>query len=83
MFTGTINGDNVLEVLVLKLSKDSTVSRLIKMVKDVETQKSPTQRLTKKFEKWYVPIVILVVFLLCFAYVFIDENFNDSLYIEQ
>ncbi len=80
VFTGTINGDNVLEVLVLKLSKDSTVSRLIKMVKDVETQKSPTQRLTKKFEKWYVPIVILVVFSLCFAYLFINESFNDSLY---
>ncbi|WP_435412713.1 heavy metal translocating P-type ATPase [Psychroserpens mesophilus] len=80
VFTGTINGDHVLEVLVLKLSKDSTVSRLIKMVKDVETQKSPTQRLTKKFEKWYVPIVILVVFLLCFAYLIVDENFNTSLY---
>ncbi|WOD42953.1 heavy metal translocating P-type ATPase [Hwangdonia lutea] len=80
VYTGTINGDNVLEILVLKLSKDSTVSRLIKMVKDVETQKSPTQQLTKKFEKWYVPIVILVVFLLCFAHVILDESFETSLY---
>lgn len=80
VFSGTINGDNNLEVLVLKLSKDSTVSRLIKMVSEVETQKSPTQRLTKKFEKWYVPIVILSVFLLCFAYLIIDESFDESLY---
>jgi len=80
VFTGTINGDGSLEVLVLKLSKDSTVSRLIKMVSEVETQKSPTQRITKKFEKWYVPIVIFVVFLLCFAYVIIDESFDTSLY---
>ena len=80
VFTGTINGDNLLEVLVLKLSEDSTVSRLIKMVSEVETQKSPTQRLTKKFEKWYVPLVILLVILLCFAFVFIDETFNNSLY---
>ncbi|GAA4810148.1 heavy metal translocating P-type ATPase [Litoribaculum gwangyangense] len=80
VFAGTINGDNNLEVLVLKLSKDSTVSRLIKMVSEVETQKSPTQRLTKKFEKWYVPIVILAVTLLCFAYLIIDEDFNQSLY---
>lgn len=80
VFTGTINGDNSIEVLVLKLSKDSTVSRLIKMVSEVETQKSPTQKLTKKFEKWYVPIVMAVVFLLCFAYLVIDENFNRSLY---
>ena len=80
VFTGTINGDGSLEILVLKLSKDSTVSRLIKMVSEVETQKSPTQRLTKKFEKWYVPIVIIMVILLCFAYLVIDESFNDSLY---
>lgn len=80
VFTGTINGDSSIEVLVLKLSKDSTVSRLIKMVSEVETQKSPTQRLTKKFEKWYVPLVIIVVFLLCFAYLIIDESFDRSLY---
>ena len=80
VFTGTINGDASLDILVLKLSKDSTVARLIKMVNDVETQKSPTQRLTKKFEKWYVPIVILIVFLLCFSYLVIDESFNTSLY---
>lgn len=80
VFTGTINGDSSLDVLVLKLSKDSTVSRLIKMVSEVETQKSPTQRLTKKFEKWYVPLVILVVVLLCFAYLIIDESFSSSLY---
>ncbi|WP_452232699.1 heavy metal translocating P-type ATPase [Lacinutrix sp. MEBiC02595] len=79
-FTGTINGDSSIEIQVLKLSQDSTVARLIKMVSEVETQKSPTQRLTKKFEKWYVPIVIIVVVLLCFAYLIIDETFNESLY---
>ena len=80
VFTGTINGDSSIDVLVLKLSDDSTVSRLIKMVSDVETQKSPTQRLTKKFERWYVPIVIIVVILLSFAYLIIDESFDNSLY---
>ncbi|WP_046756694.1 heavy metal translocating P-type ATPase [Kordia jejudonensis] len=80
VFAGTINGDDSIEVLVLKLSKDSTVSRLIKLVSEVETQKSPTQRLTKKFEKWYVPIVILMVFLLCFTYLVINETFEESVY---
>ncbi|MCK0178400.1 heavy metal translocating P-type ATPase [Flavobacteriaceae bacterium S0862] len=80
VFSGTINGDSILEVLVLKLTIDSTVSRLIKMVNEVETQKSPTQRVTKKFEKRYVPIIILVVFLLCFVYLVIDESFDTSLY---
>ena len=80
VFTGTINGDGSIEVLVMKLSEDSTVSRLVKMVSEVETHKSPTQRMTKKFEKWYVPVVIVVVTILCFAYVVVDETFNESLY---
>ena len=80
VFTGTLNGNGSIEVLVLKLSEDSTVARLVKMVSEVETQKSPTQRLTKKFEKYYVPIVILLVVALCFAYLVLDETFNESLY---
>ncbi|TYB78956.1 heavy metal translocating P-type ATPase [Bizionia myxarmorum] len=80
VFSGTINGDSALEIQVLKLTKDSTVSRLIKLVNDVETQKSPTQRLTKKFEIVYVPIVIALVILLCFAFLVVDEVFDESLY---
>tara|TARA_R110002012_G_scaffold312248_1_gene522581 strand:- start:142799 stop:144757 length:1959 start_codon:yes stop_codon:yes gene_type:complete len=80
VFSGTINGDSALEVRVLKLTKDSTVSRLIRLVNDVETQKSPTQRRTKKFEKIYVPIIILIVTMLCFAFLVINEPFETSLY---
>jgi len=80
VFTGTINGDSVLEVKVLKLSKDSTISRLVKMVSEVETQKSPTQLLTKKFEKWFVPAVIILVITLCFAYLVLDETSTKSIY---
>src|SRR5690554_3685899 len=50
------------------------------MVSEAETQKSPTQRLTKKFEKVYVPLIILLVILLCFAHLIIDETFQESLY---
>ncbi len=80
VFTGTINGNSVLEVKVLKVSEDSTISRLIQMVSEVETQKSPTQLLTKKFEKWFVPTVIIFVIILCFAYLILDETYKESLY---
>lgn len=80
VFTGTINGDNALEVKVLKLSKDSTISRLVKMVSEVETQKSPTQLLTKKFEKWFVPSVIILVAILWFSYLVTGEDSTASIY---
>lgn len=80
VFTGSINGDHTLEVQVLRLSEDSTIARLVKMVSEVETQKSPTQRLTKTFEKWFVPFVLSLVTALCFAYLFVNETFKESLY---
>ena len=80
VFAGTINGNGVLEIKVLKEAKDSTLSRLIYLVKEAETQKSPTQHLTDKFEKYYVPSVLILVLILLFAFVLIDENFKQSFY---
>ncbi|MGW8123675.1 heavy metal translocating P-type ATPase [Roseivirga echinicomitans] len=80
VFAGTINGNGALEIKVLKETKDSTLSRLIYLVKEAETQKSPTQQLTDKFEKYYVPAVLIVVVLLLFAFVVIDESFEQSFY---
>ncbi|MCB0855487.1 MAG: HAD-IC family P-type ATPase, partial [Bacteroidetes bacterium] len=79
-FAGTINGSTALEIKVLKLAKDSTLSRLITLVKEVETQKSPTQQLTDKFERYFVPAVLILVGMLLFAFLVIDETFADSFY---
>jgi Cd2+/Zn2+-exporting ATPase len=80
VFAGTINGNGVLEIKVLKQAKDSTLAKLIYLVKEAETQKSPTQHLTDKFEKYYVPSVLIIVLLLLFAFLVIDETFNQSFY---
>lgn len=80
VFAGTINGNGALEIKVLKEAKDSTLSRLIYLVKEAETQKSPTQHLTDKFEKYYVPSVLVMVLLLLLAFLVIDESFEQSFY---
>ena len=79
-FAGTINGSGALEVMVLNEAKDSTLSRLVELVKEAETQKSPTQLLTDKFQRYFVPAVLLLVFFLLFAFLVIDEPFKDSFY---
>lgn len=80
VFAGTINGSSVLEIRVIKEAKDSTISRLVKMVNEAQKQKSPTQLFTDKFEKYFVPAVLILVTLLCFAFLFIDEPFAKSFY---
>jgi Cd2+/Zn2+-exporting ATPase len=80
VFSGTINGNNTLEVKVTREASDSTLSRLVKLVNEAQTQKSPTQRFTDRFEKYFVPSVLGLVVLLLGAFLVIDENFSDSFY---
>lgn len=80
VFAGTINGAAVLEIKVMKEASDSTLSRVIQMVKEAEQQQSPTQQFTKKVERYYVPAVLLLVVLLLFAFIVIDEPFSKSFY---
>jgi len=80
VFAGTINGNNTLEIKVIKEAKDSTLSRLVKLVNEAQTQKSPTQLLTDKFEKYFVPSVLILVGILFFAFLVIDEPFSASFY---
>ena len=79
-FSGAINGSSVLEVKVLKKAKDSTLSRMIEMVKEAESQKSPTQLFTDRFERLFVPAVLVLVILLCFAFLVLNEPFSQSFY---
>ncbi|WGK64515.1 HAD-IC family P-type ATPase [Croceiramulus getboli] len=80
VFAGTLNGNAVLEVRVLKKSADSTVSRLVQMVQEAQQQKSPTQRLADNFQRYYVPAVLLLVVLLLFAFTVVEESFRESFY---
>ncbi len=61
VFAGTINGDGALEVSVTKLAKDSTIARITTMVEEAQAQKSPTQRFTERFERIFVPTVLVAV----------------------
>lgn len=63
VFAGSINGEGALEVKVTKLSKDSTLSRVMQMVEEAQTQKSPTQQTVEKFERVFVPAVLIVTVL--------------------
>ena len=80
VFAGTINGHGAIEIAVTRLAADTTLAKVVKMVSEAETQKSPTQRFTDKFERIFVPSVLALVFVLLFAWVVVDEPFRDSFY---
>ena len=63
VFAGSINGDGALEIEVTKLSSDSTIARVQKMVEEAQAQKAPSQTFADKFESVFVPTILGVVFL--------------------
>lgn len=80
VFAGTINGNGSLEVKVSRLSSGSTIARLIKLVNEAQSGKSPSQRFTDKVQRYYVPAVLILVTSLCFAFLVVDEPFSKSFY---
>lgn len=66
VFAGTINGEGLLIVSVSRLASESTLAKIVRMVNEAQTTKSPTQVFTDKVERYYVPIVLVATALLIF-----------------
>jgi len=80
VFAGTINGAGALDVRVARKASETTLARVVKMVAEAEAQRSPTQQFTDRFERIFVPSVLVGVGLLMLAFLIIDEPFSVSFY---
>ncbi|MBL9219401.1 MAG: cadmium-translocating P-type ATPase [Opitutaceae bacterium] len=59
VFAGSINGEGSLEIRVTKIAGDTMLSRIIRLVKEAQEQKAPTQRFVDLFARYYTPLVTL------------------------
>ncbi|MFI9503236.1 heavy metal translocating P-type ATPase [Nocardia sp. NPDC052566] len=81
IFAGTMNGSGAMDVMVTSRAQDSMLSRVITMVREADTQKSPTQRFIDRFQIFYVPAVLIgVAAVLAFGVLALNEPFADSFY---
>jgi Cd2+/Zn2+-exporting ATPase len=60
VFAGTINNEGFLEVQVTKLSSETVLSKIVRMVEDAQRLKSPTEKFIDRFARIYTPAVILL-----------------------
>jgi len=63
VYAGSINGDGALEVEVTHLAKDTTLSRIIRMVEEAQERKAPAERFVDQFARWYTPTVVVLAAL--------------------
>jgi Cd2+/Zn2+-exporting ATPase len=59
VFAGTVNGDGALEIRTTNAVGDRTLDRVVQLVTEAQTQKAPTQQFTDRFERVFVPAVLL------------------------
>jgi len=80
VFAGTVNGEGALVVEVTRLARESTLARMVTMVAEAQTQKSPTQRFTDRFERIFVPLVLAGAALLIVLPPLFGFPFAESFY---
>lgn len=63
VFSGTINCFGSIDIKATKVGKNSSLQKLIQMVKDAEDKKAPMQRITDKWASVLVPVALLIAII--------------------
>lgn len=63
VFCGTLNTLGSIDIEAQKVGEDSSLQKLIKLVKEAEEKKAPMQRIVDVWAIWLVPIALLIAIL--------------------
>ena len=81
VLSGCINNDGILKIKVTKKFGDSTVSKILDLVENASSRKSPTENFITKFAKYYTPIVCGIALVVAiFPPLILHESFNTWIY---
>ncbi|MEX2116480.1 MAG: heavy metal translocating P-type ATPase [Bacteroidota bacterium] len=81
VFAGSFNQRGALEVRVTKISDDSTIARIIRLVEEAQARKAPAQTFIEGFARVYTPAVfILALSLAVLPPILFGASFNDWFY---
>lgn len=67
VYTGTINCFGSIDIKVTKSFSDSSLQKMISLVKQAEDNKAPMQRTVDKCSTWFVPIACIIAIITYFV----------------
>jgi Cd2+/Zn2+-exporting ATPase len=71
VYAGTINEEGYLEIQVTSGAGDNTLSRIVEMVEDAQSNKTEREQFVERFSSWYTPIVVAFAVLVTLASPFV------------
>jgi Cd2+/Zn2+-exporting ATPase len=81
VLSGFINNSGLLTVSVTKEFGESTVSKILDLVENASSKKSPTENFITKFARYYTPTVVVSALLLAFVPpIVLGTGFSSWLY---
>ncbi|ENQ3107614.1 Cd2+/Zn2+-exporting ATPase [Bacillus sp. 491mf] len=81
VFAGTVNLRGAIEVEITKHSDQTLFQKIIRLVQNAQSEKSPSQLFIEKFEGTYVKGVLLVVSLMMFVpHYALGWSWNETFY---
>ncbi len=66
VFCGTMNCYGSVDIRATKVGEDSSLQKMINLVKEAENKKAPMQRIVDKWAAWLVPIALLIAVIAYF-----------------
>ena len=66
VYCGTINRFGAIDIETLSAGKDSSLQKLIRLVREAESQKAPIQRIADRWASWLIPAALLAAVLAYF-----------------
>lgn len=76
---GTINLNGSLKLRVTKTNEDSTLNKIIELVKEATVKKIPIERFADKVSSYFVPSVILISIITFVVWYIFTKNFELSM----
>lgn len=64
--SGMIPVDRAVELESVREFSDSSMTRIMKMIEDAQSSKSPTENMLRRITRWYTPIVFIAALLVFF-----------------
>lgn len=72
--SSTMNIDGVIRFEATKVGENTTLSRIIKLVRDAQGKKAPIQRIADRISEFFVPVVIIVSILTFVVWFFLMQQ---------